>query len=490
MIRRPPRSTLFPYTTLFRSVGPPCVVHAGRHPPALGPGAPQGEPRGHGDGREGLRRGAGHGRAGAPDRPVGARRVIRATRAGGRVHGGPGRRRRTDRGRRRGLGRAAGLSCPRRARRGGRVSRRLRAQVAAVRRRRGRGGGLGQRPRIPRRARQPPDGARAYRPGGLRRRRGEDGALPAGERAGAARDRPIGTPRARGGGAPGHRSTARGHRPGAAARGIRGGREGGRAGRRPHRGRPVRRFAPRAPRGARPPRGAGGRARSSLRHFPRPSAAAPRARVTPTRVLIAGVSTRGFAESAARAGYDVVAVDGFGDLDLRARCRQVAVARTPRGRFSVALAVQQGRFVACDAVAYVASFENHPRAVRALAHGRPLWGNPPALLPRARDPMRALSTINHAFPLTFSGPTTGEPLDVRWLLKPRASGGGRGVRLYRAGEPVPKGWYLQQQVVGAPGSIVFVAAGGRGAPLGGSRRVGGGPRFAAGGARALGSTCG
>ena len=29
MIRRPPRSTLFPYTTLFRSEGPPGHVHGG-----------------------------------------------------------------------------------------------------------------------------------------------------------------------------------------------------------------------------------------------------------------------------------------------------------------------------------------------------------------------------------------------------------------------------------------------------------------------------
>src|SRR3712207_8033407 len=44
MIRRPPRSTLFPYTTLFRSVGdeglgtgeqPPVTVPAGRRPDAL-----------------------------------------------------------------------------------------------------------------------------------------------------------------------------------------------------------------------------------------------------------------------------------------------------------------------------------------------------------------------------------------------------------------------------------------------------------------------
>src|SRR2546427_5708909 len=40
MIRRPPRSTLFPYTTLFRSIpaGPRRHRHAGR--PAPGDGAP------------------------------------------------------------------------------------------------------------------------------------------------------------------------------------------------------------------------------------------------------------------------------------------------------------------------------------------------------------------------------------------------------------------------------------------------------------------
>src|SRR3712207_7037804 len=38
MIRRPPRSTLFPYTTLFRSggTGPPCSSAAGHHNDARG----------------------------------------------------------------------------------------------------------------------------------------------------------------------------------------------------------------------------------------------------------------------------------------------------------------------------------------------------------------------------------------------------------------------------------------------------------------------
>src|SRR5205823_5666061 len=52
-----------------------------------------------------------------------------------------------------------------------------------------------------------------------------------------------------------------------------------------------------------------------------------------TRVLLAGVSTRDIAESAVRAGYEVVAVDGFGDLDLQACATEVHVVRVD-GPFS------------------------------------------------------------------------------------------------------------------------------------------------------------
>src|SRR5688572_10807675 len=110
-----------------------------------------------------------------------------------------------------------------------------------------------------------------------------------------------------------------------------------------------------------------------------------------TRVLIAGLSARGFAESAAGAGYEVTAVDAFGDLDLRARVhRTIALERdeASAARFSARAAVRAARDVACDAVAYAAGFENHPRAVAALAAARALWGNPPDVLARVRDPLR------------------------------------------------------------------------------------------------------
>jgi predicted ATP-grasp superfamily ATP-dependent carboligase len=203
-----------------------------------------------------------------------------------------------------------------------------------------------------------------------------------------------------------------------------------------------------------------------------------------TRVLIAGVSTRGLAESAARAGYDVLAVDGFGDLDLRARARSVRVARHG-GRFSIRAAVAAARTLRAEVVCYVGSFENHPHGVAALAAGRLLWGNRPAVLAAVRDPVRLARALRaRGFPtpaVRITAPRAG-----RWLVKPRASGGGGGVAPWRGG-PLPRGSYLQQRVAGTAGSIVFAADGQRALAIGVSRALAGDPAFGARGFRYCGS---
>ncbi len=205
-----------------------------------------------------------------------------------------------------------------------------------------------------------------------------------------------------------------------------------------------------------------------------------------TRVLIAGVATRGFAQSAVRAGYEVIAVDGFGDLDLRACARAVVVARAGE-RFSVRAALAAARDLPRDAVSYVGSFENHPRAVAALAARGQLWGNAPAVLRRVRDPARlarGLASRGFAVPAVrraAPGDSRG-----RWLVKPRASGGGSGVARWRGGG-IPRGSYLQAHLPGVPGSIVFAANGRRAVPLGVSHALAGERRFGAAGFRYCGS---
>jgi uncharacterized protein len=211
-----------------------------------------------------------------------------------------------------------------------------------------------------------------------------------------------------------------------------------------------------------------------------------------TRVLLAGVSTRGFAESAARAGYEVVAVDAFGDLDLAACASEVHVVRV-RGRFSARAAVAAVRDVSCDAAVYAASFENHPGAVRALTANRVLWGNPPTVLARARDPRRLARVVGDAGLPSPRVRLTPPPPAARgrWIVKPFQSGGGDGVAVWRAGARTPgRGSYFQERITGVTGSIVFVADGRRAVPLGLSRMLVGESAFGADGFRYCGSILG
>ena len=221
-----------------------------------------------------------------------------------------------------------------------------------------------------------------------------------------------------------------------------------------------------------------------------------------TRVLVAGFSARAAAESAANAGFEVTSVDAFSDLDQHPDVRTVTM---PAGtRFTAAAVARAAADIECDAVAYLANFENHPAAVEALARGRTLWGNPPDVLRRVRNPKVLAETLRRRgfeTPLVrLKADTTydddnaryvvsGFPWTTRWLMKPLASGGGRGIRRWRS-EVLPRGYYLQERIDGTPGSIVFVAAGGRAVPLGISRQLVGDEAFGASGFQYCGTILG
>ena len=206
--------------------------------------------------------------------------------------------------------------------------------------------------------------------------------------------------------------------------------------------------------------------------------------MTADSVLIAGISTRAFSESAKRAGYRVLAVDGFADLDLTASADVVVRVRDAAGRFQPRNAARVARDLASRAVSYGASFENHPRAVQAIARDRALWGNSPAVLTRVRNPVRlarALAQQGFAVPKVRIAPPAPDSV-TRWLVKPRASGGGHGiVPLQRRATGLgPPRAYFQERIAGIPGSIVFAADGRHAVALGMSRLLAGEPAFGAG----------
>ena len=223
-----------------------------------------------------------------------------------------------------------------------------------------------------------------------------------------------------------------------------------------------------------------------------------------THVLVAGVSTRAAAESAARAGFAVTAIDAFGDLDQHPSVVGLALPHN----FTTRAAALAARTVECDAVVYLSSFENHPKAITTLAEGRALWGNSPDTVRRVRDPLllaealrrRGLSApevrlkpdttyvnksdvnrsdvnrsdVNNLYAVSGFSRTVNQ-----WLVKPLASGGGQDIRLWDPATILPRGCYLQEFIDGPAGSVVFVAAGGRAVPIGVSRQLVGEPAFGA-----------
>ncbi|HZW07820.1 MAG TPA: ATP-grasp domain-containing protein [Phycisphaerales bacterium] len=209
-------------------------------------------------------------------------------------------------------------------------------------------------------------------------------------------------------------------------------------------------------------------------------------------MLIAGVTTRALAVSAARGGHRVTAVDAFGDVDLRAVADVIALTRAAGG-FTAPAAARAARAVAADAVVYTSNLENHPSAVEQLARGRTLLGNPASVIRRVRRPVELMRLLaRHGIPVPqtrASPPTTPLRRSTRWLLKRRRSGGGRGIVGWRGG-PVGRGGYLQERIAGVPGSVIFAADGRRAVPLGLTRQLVGDPELGGSGFVYCGSLLG
>jgi hypothetical protein len=195
-------------------------------------------------------------------------------------------------------------------------------------------------------------------------------------------------------------------------------------------------------------------------------------------VLIVGVSTRAAAESAARAGFRVTAIDGYADLDQHPSVRALSMRRDV-GRSATARGIARAAApIECDGVVYLSPFENHPRAVATLGLGRALWGNSPEVLRRVRNPLLLAATLRkHG--LAAPNVRLNDPNDPNdWIAKPLRSGGGQRVSRWAGGQ-VRRGYYLQERIDGTPASVVLVAAPGRAVPLGVSRQLVGDPAFGA-----------
>jgi len=200
-------------------------------------------------------------------------------------------------------------------------------------------------------------------------------------------------------------------------------------------------------------------------------------------VLVAGFSARALARSALAAGFRVAVVDGFGDRDLLEPAPPLVAHRTVRP-FDPDRAAQAAASLPADAVVYTSNLENHPEAVARLAVGRTLLGNPPEVLVAVRNAgrlVRALEAAGLPAAQVYDGADqeATSRTDGAFLVKPCRSGGGFGIRRWRAGEPLGEGELLQEWIDGVPASLMFAADGAEVLALGLTRQLIGEAAFGA-----------
>lgn len=181
------------------------------------------------------------------------------------------------------------------------------------------------------------------------------------------------------------------------------------------------------------------------------------------KTLIIGLSVRAVVESAVRSNCPVIALDAFGDLDLKALAESYALPRDFHVPYSPRSLYEAGRRLKFDSIVYTSNLENHPEVLDMFAASGRIIGNSAQAVRSVRcwpDLFSRLVQAGFTVPETVFAPT-GHALrsNRRWLVKPLFSGGGHGVHFFRERSFAAKRSMVQQYIPGKACSASFVANG-------------------------------
>ena len=93
------------------------------------------------------------------------------------------------------------------------------------------------------------------------------------------------------------------------------------------------------------------------------------------KILVVGISVRAMAESAVRSGYDVIALDAFGDSDLKAITESFSLRRDFKSSYSPEALYKASHKLSFDAIAYTSNLENHPATLKRFNEYHRIMGN-------------------------------------------------------------------------------------------------------------------
>jgi uncharacterized protein len=180
-------------------------------------------------------------------------------------------------------------------------------------------------------------------------------------------------------------------------------------------------------------------------------------------IIVVAYSARALASSAAHAGFVPLAIDVFGDDDMR----ETSLASVKlEGGLSDGLKLEKvaGAVVRLISayepigLVYGAGFEHQPEIIAAIALKTRVFGNDAETLKRAKDPLALVRTcdanrVRH--PLVQFAPPDDPEL---WLVKRRGGAGGAHIAAARGASRASPEHYFQRRVGGRSISALFLAS--------------------------------
>jgi predicted ATP-grasp superfamily ATP-dependent carboligase len=181
------------------------------------------------------------------------------------------------------------------------------------------------------------------------------------------------------------------------------------------------------------------------------------------KILLVGISVRAMAESAVHSGYATIALDAFGDQDLRILSESYSLQHDFHTTYSPKALCEASRSLAFDAVAYTSNLENHADILARFTDSHRIIGNSPQAVQLVRHWPTLFAKLTQA---GFSVPETifaGDSREIdhrrQWLAKPLLSGGGHGIEFVTPDNYCIPGFMLQEYIPGKPCSASFVSNG-------------------------------
>lgn len=185
-------------------------------------------------------------------------------------------------------------------------------------------------------------------------------------------------------------------------------------------------------------------------------------------IIIAAISSRAYVQAAVEAGFEVIAIDCFADVDTQLLAKQVIQIDAHEGQFDAKQllnALNQLKLNDCIGFAYGAGFEAQPDLLDEIALILPIIGNHSDAIKQSKQP-QSFFALCDLFAMPYPKTVFEKPANtIGWLQKTVGASGGEHIKtviplnFFPLNLGLSPAVYYQKRQAGTPVSCLFLADG-------------------------------